>query len=545
MEKDTGLQSLTIFKSKKSFLNKKPYFSGLITLNQILMKILLFSLLIISTISYGQDSLYSKVIVSTTNPYTVEAGSLDKYHHIGQTGTTQSQGFFTYLDSLGNILHNQYYSVSNDNNQTHFDQVIASSDDRFVLCGSSYLNSTNKWIGNLTKVDSTGSIIWSKELKGTNGNSFNLMDVSESADSTYLTIGVDLEDFNAAFFEIDRNGNTLNSFTLTSSSGYFTFTGILEISDTSMVLIGSENTPFQDPKAIVICCSKTGIIYWTNSMNNAAFSKGEQGTQSIWMPTRYNYELAITSIDKAGQFNSLVTYGHNNSSSTDAEMCVITDSTVILSYGEDHFPNGIILKTVIGSTSYSMLFPHFCPTDLITQENEGVYVLGTGPLYGIKNLNSFDHSSIIRMDSSFTGSMCLYSSGSGNTVNVPVTNSPLTTISTGAAGSVANLDLVSEVDSLESYFGCVDFLGSVDENEANFLSIYPNPGNGTLTIDNSSNQLCGLVIRNSLGVLLHQEKLRYPNQSVDLSELAAGWYVIELVELESGNRLGKQVYIKN
>lgn len=509
------------------------------------MKILLFSLLIISTTSYAQDSLYSKVIVSTTNNYSVESGSLDKYHNIGQTGLTQTQGFFTYLDSLGNILHNQYYSVSNDNNQTHFDQIISSSDDRFVLCGSSYLNSTNKWIGNLTKVDSTGSIIWSKQLKGTNGNSFNLMDVSESADSTYLTIGVDLEDFNAAFFEIDRNGNTVNSFTLTSSSGYFTFTGILEISDTSMILIGSEDTPFQDPKAIIICCSKTGSIYWTNSVNNATFTKGEQGTQSIWIPTRYNYELAITSIDKSGQFNSLTTYGSYNLSTNDAEICVIKDSIVILSYGENHVPNSILLKTVIGSTNYSMLYPYFCPTDLIKRENEGIYVLGTGPLYGIKKTNSFDHSSIVRMDSTFSESICISNNGSTNAINVPVTNSPLTTISTGAAGSVANLDLVSEVAGLNTYLGCVDFLGSLDENEANFLSIYPNPGNGTLTIDNLSNQLCRVVIRNSLGVSLHQEKLMLSNQSVDLSELAAGWYVIELVELENENRLGKQVYIKN
>lgn len=509
------------------------------------MKTLLLLLLIISTTSHAQDSLYSKVIVSTTNNYSVESGSLDKYHHIGQIGSTQTKGFFTYLDSLGNIVHNQYYSVSNDNNQTHFDQVITSSDDKFVLCGSSILNSTNKWVGNLTKVDSTGSIIWSKQLKGTNGNSFNLTDVSESADSTYLAVGVDMEEFNAAFFEIDQNGNTLNSFTLTSSVGYFSFKGILEISDTSMVLIGSENAPFQQPKAIIICCSKIGNIYWTNSMNNATFAKGEQGTQSVWIPTSYNYELAITSIDKSGQFNSLNTYSYYNSSNNDVEICITKDSSVVLSSGEIHAPNAIILKTVVGSNSFSRLHPQFCPTDLIKRENEGVYVLGTGPLYGIKNLNSFDHSSIVRMDSSFSASLCLNENGPANAINVPVTNFPLTSLSVGAAGSVTSLNLMSEAGTLNTYFGCVDFLGSLDENEANFLSIYPNPGNGKLTVENSSNQLCRLMVRNSLGVLLYQEKLILSNQSVDLSELAAGWYVLELVEMETGNHLGKQVFIKN
>lgn len=509
------------------------------------MKIVLAYLFLISFTSFSQDSLYSKVIISAANHYSVKAGSLDKHHYIGQTGSTQTKGFFTYLDSLGNIVHNQYYSVSNDNNQTHFDQVITSSDDKFVLCGSSLLNSTNKWVGNLTKVDSTGSIIWSKQLKGTNSNSFNLTDVSESADSTYLAVGVDMEDFNAAFFEIDRNGNTLNSFTLTSSSGYFTFTGILEISDTSMVLIGSENTPFQDPKAIIICCSKTGNIYWTNSIDNAYFSRAEQGTQSIWIPTRYHYDLAITSIDKSGQFNSLITYGPHYLYTNDTEICVIKDSTAVLSYGEYYYPNGILLKTVIGSDIFSTLYPQFCPTDLIKRENDGVYVLGNGPLYGIKKFYAFDHSSIVRMDSTLSESICLSNNGSGNAINVPVTNSALTSISIGVAGSAADLDLVREVASLYTNFGCVDVFGSLDENETNFLSIYPNPGNGRLTIENSSKLRCKLVIRNSLGVLLHQEKLISANQSVDLYALAAGWYVLELVEMETGNRLGKQVFIKN
>lgn len=509
------------------------------------MKILFVFLLFICSASFAQDSLYSKVIVSTTNPYSVKSGSLDKHHHIGQTGTTESKGFFTYLDSLGNILHNQYYTVSNDENGTIFQQIIASSDGGFVMSGSSYLDTTNKWVGNLTKVDSTGSIIWSKQLKGANSNSFNLGNVCESSDSTYLTVGVDLEDYNAAFFEIDRNGNTLNSFTLTNSSKFFSFQGILEISDTSLILIGSENLPAQIPRAIIICCSKTGTIYWTNSIDNAVFFNGEQGTQSIWIPTSYNNQLAVTSIDKSGQFNSLISYSFFYPSLNDPEICVVKDSTIILSHGEYHIPNATIIKTTIGSSAFSSLYPQFCPTDLIKRENEGIYVLGTGPLYGIKKSNMFDHSSIVRMDSSFTESMCLYNNGSGNAVNEPLTNSVLTSVTVGPAGSVANLNLVSEVASVNSYFGCVDVFGSLDENESNFLRIYPNPGNGRLIIENTSNQPCKLRIRNSLGALLHEEKMIHGHQSVDWDELAPGWYLVELIEPGTENSLGQQAYIKN
>lgn len=509
------------------------------------MKTFFIFLLFICGTSLAQDSLYSEVIVSSTDHYSSRAGSLDKYHYIGQTGFTSSFGFFTYLDSLGTILHNQTYSVSGDNNSTQFHQLIASSDDKFVLCGSSLLISTNKWIGNLTKVDSTGAVIWSKQLEGVNAHSFQLTDVSESTDSTYLTVGVDLEDYNAAFFEIDRNGNTLNSFTLTSSAGYFSFTRILEISDTSMLLIGSENPPFQNPKAIVICCSKTGTIYWTNSIDNASFSDGEQGTDAVWLATKYGYDLAVASISRSGQFNSLTTYGFSNSYTDNARICVIKDSTILLSYGESHVSMAVLLKTVVGSTAVSQLFPEFFPTDLVKREHDGAYVLGNGPIYGIKSNNLFDHSSLIRIDSSFSSNLCLMDNGPGNAADVPINNNALISINVGAAGSVNNLNLLSESANLTKYIGCVDFYGSLDENASNFLSIYPNPGNGTLTIENTSNQICQLLLRNSMGALLHEEKLMHTHQSVDLSKLATGYYVLELVELETGSRLGKQVYVKN
>lgn len=510
------------------------------------MKILFSFLLFIYGTSFAQDSLYSKVILSTTDHYNSEAGCLDKYLYVGQTGATSSLGFFTYLDSLGTILHNRTYSVSGDNNTTQFQKLIASSDDKFVLCGSSLLISTNKWVGNLTKVDSTGAVIWSKQLKGINTEAFQLTDLSESSDSTYLTVGVDPEAYHAAFFEIDRNGNTLNSFTLTSSAGYFSFTRILELSDTSMLLIGSETPPFQSPKAIVICCSKTGTIYWTNSIDNATFSDGEKGeTDVVWIATRYGNDLAVTSIDATGQFNSLITYGFSKSNTDNARICIIKDSTILLSYGESHVPMAVLLKTVVGSGTAVQLFPEFCPTDIIKRENDGAYVLGTGPLYGIKSTNFFDHSSFSRIDSSFSPALCLMDNGFVNPTNVPIINTPLTSINVGAAGSVVPLNMLSESESLTTYIGCVDFLGSLAENEMNFLSIYPNPGNGRITVENSGPRSGELQIRNMVGTLIHQETFNQSTQLIDLQSLAAGCYYIELVEFETGMLLGKQIYIRN
>jgi len=205
----------------------------------------------------------------------------------------------------------------------------------------------------------------------------------------------------------------------------------------------------------------------------------------------------------------------------------------------------VLLKTVVGSTAVSQLFPEFFPTDLVKREHDGAYVLGNGPIYGIKSNNLFDHSSLIRIDSSFSSNLCLMDNGPGNAADVPINNNALISINVGAAGSVNNLNLLSESANLTKYIGCVDFYGSLDENASNFLSIYPNPGNGTLTIENTSNQICQLLLRNSMGALLHEEKLMHTHQSVDLSKLATGYYVLELVELETGSRLGKQVYVKN
>lgn len=508
-------------------------------------KILPIILCITAFTSFSQDSLYSKVIFSPESNYSVKAGAIDDHYYIGQTGLSQSNGIFTYLDSLGNILYNQYYSVSNENGDTRFQQIISTSDDKFVVCGSSFLNSSSKRVGNLTKLDSTGSITWSKQLTGIAGNSFQLTDVYESADSTYLIIGVDLDAFSASFFEIDRDGNSLNSFTLTSSEAPFSFTRILEISDTSIVLIGSQTDGIQPSKAIIICCSKTGTIYWTNSINNAFFSKAEQGINSIWIPTTLNQTFGLTTILKTGQFQSLKTFGVKNAFMDNGEICIVKDSTLLLTFGYEHMPQAALLKTVAGSDSISSLFPNFCPTDLITRENQGAYVLGTGPIYGIKSTNFFDHSALIRIDSSFQASVCLNQSGTYDVVNEPIINSAVANLVISGSGSVSDLSLIGETRLISTYLGCVDFLGSVAENSLNVLRIYPNPGDGRITVENSGLSTGELQIRNMVGALIHQETFNQSSQFIDLQRLAAGCYYIELIESETGMLLGKQIYIRN
>ncbi|WP_020532307.1 Ig-like domain-containing protein [Flexithrix dorotheae] len=87
----------------------------------------------------------------------------------------------------------------------------------------------------------------------------------------------------------------------------------------------------------------------------------------------------------------------------------------------------------------------------------------------------------------------------------------------------------------ESINVIVEVLGIEDENPANLLEVYPNPGNGIININypNTSLQFSGLSVFNSSGRLVSTQNLpNNGNFQMDLSQLAQGVYILKF----SGNK---------
>jgi hypothetical protein len=103
------------------------------------------------------------------------------------------------------------------------------------------------------------------------------------------------------------------------------------------------------------------------------------------------------------------------------------------------------------------------------------------------------------------------------------------------AGQMITISFESDVDasfgtifriddvSVKSYTSADVATLSVDE-----FSFYPNPSNGSVTIENPKSEIQGLRISNELGQVVRYEFLDSGKNTIDLTEMSSGIYFIQL-----------------
>jgi hypothetical protein len=92
-----------------------------------------------------------------------------------------------------------------------------------------------------------------------------------------------------------------------------------------------------------------------------------------------------------------------------------------------------------------------------------------------------------------------------------------------------------------SYVDTCDVVGVNELQESNFFSIYPNPNNGSFTIDIENLNEANLVIYNLSGQIVLQKKLTQNLTSIDLTMFSKGMYFVK-VNTEKGIVIKKIVY---
>lgn len=81
---------------------------------------------------------------------------------------------------------------------------------------------------------------------------------------------------------------------------------------------------------------------------------------------------------------------------------------------------------------------------------------------------------------------------------------------------------------------------SITQNNRSTLSIYPNPSNGSITLDVKSDATpVTIFIYNSQGSLLKSETQVFQSQTYDLSALADGFYIVRSTNKKGGNSYSK------
>jgi hypothetical protein len=173
--------------------------------------------------------------------------------------------------------------------------------------------------------------------------------------------------------------------------------------------------------------------------------------------------------------------------------------------------------------------------DAVESDDGGYMVVGNGPLWAVKNTDiSNPQIGIIKMDSMGNSSDC-FSPGNSENTNLIAEMSDTSITSADGEGTISPIYPVITDSPLSIDNGCVDVVGSVEENqpETPEISAFPNPSNGLFQIrlnHPETSNFGNLEIYNVLGEKVYESKSPAVFQSpIDLHSQPDGIYYIKCV----------------
>lgn len=242
----------------------------------------------------------------------------DKFGNYAIAGSTKSYGngdaFLTKWNKEGEMLWFKTYGA---NSTELFYNVINTNDNGYLLMGvtASYSSSDDAL---LIKVDSSGTVQWSKTMGGSSMNEFFYRGVQlENGNfilgGSYQSAGAGRED--NLLIKIDANGNLIWT-KIYGNSRYNVITGLAVNKDGSIVFSSSYENPYGE--LAIVKVDSNGTILWNKlfggSDPEAAYDMtlGQDGNIYLvgtYRPTSNNMDMCIASFDQSGNTRFIKTYG--------------------------------------------------------------------------------------------------------------------------------------------------------------------------------------------------------------------------------------------
>ncbi len=173
-------------------------------------------------------------------------------------------------------------------------------------------------------------------------------------------------------------------------------------------------------------------------------------------------------------------------------------------------------------------------TGTLEATNKGVFILGNGPLYGIKSLT--EHIGLIRADSLLNAPYCI-------TTYVGASTSPSSYVQNdiNLVPSSGMLEYQTTFTSYLSWLliapGCVDFYGGLDEfDQGGLVRVFPNISNGVYHFESLEESEFTVEVTNIRGERVHFVDRTNGNFEIDLSSHSNGMYFYSVIDRDNRNR---------
>ena len=152
--------------------------------------------------------------------------------------------------------------------------------------------------------------------------------------------------------------------------------------------------------------------------------------------------------------------------------------------------------------------------------------------YDVMNINLYDLAGNVVYNDSISNTDCdvLLTAADCDSwgylsFNIPVQYAGQTLVMTFESDNDASLGTIFRVDDVSLLVSTSVNVTSMDQKQFDY---FPNPTQGVLTIENPKNEKQGLRISNELGQVVRYELLDSGKNTIDLTEMSAGVYFIQL-----------------
>lgn len=234
-------------------------------------------------------------------------------------------GWVFKLDSTGNLLWSKEYD--NSNNNYNLWGLISTYDKCYITAEPVNAAASANWDHVITKIDSTGNVIWTKAWGGT---SFDCpRSVQQTIDSGYITVGITNSwgagDTDILVTKLDSSGNIQWIKTYGGTGGDFG-NGIIQTLDSNYIVAGyTDSWGAEGYDILTMKLNSTGNILWAKTFGGISDDEGNSiiltpdsgyiigGTTASY--GRGNTDILFIKLNSTGNIEWAKTFGDTSNES--------------------------------------------------------------------------------------------------------------------------------------------------------------------------------------------------------------------------------------
>ncbi len=533
--------------------------------------------------AYSQQNTFSKVLFDTTFNITESAsipafdggyliaGTYNKYEY---NNTETHRGLIIKVDTNGDLLWSKTIGDTLYDplmRSFSFNSIDYTKDSCYIMCGSFYNNNSTNNEGVCIEIDTQGDTIWTTTL--VTEHNLELNSISQTYDLGYIVVGTitSWDNFQEKLFVAKLSPNGIIEWSKIYSNTNTSIKGnrVIKNSDSGFMILGNSNDNYWDHNnCFLIKLSNNGNIIWANNykFNNESgenflmfndFILLDNGVLLFASKAR---NPALIRVNSTGSILWEKTYGdgygrhHNNRKAfywdIRPKLSVLRSGDYVFTSGfpGDYASHNYLIKTDTAGNPIFSSSLEIASVNVHETNNKELLIIGNGPIPEGKGYRKDRNPEIgfIQTDSLGIGepfSECVYGEVAVHIGYDTINVEPITLTVENAGDNKHTFFDITSLNLLQRS-GCVGRIGGVAEYKIKKpLKVYPNPASGLVTFESINDKTGRLLIFNTLGKNIINQKTENYKTTLDLSGFGAGVYYYQFID-KAGRGVGGKVVIE-